>query len=209
MIFLVLTDGIGTEIIAALLILTVGWLWGRWRSSLAWRKKEFRNRIVLALNHTEQQGDKTALKLRTLFERNIQDVFHNSTMIEVVNKAINEVNDEDPLLPLPKEDSWYVLNAILNQIAEQFARGTLAKNMGCPVTSKWYLFCLTFEKDGGIRMHKLRIMLIQKEALLNFPDSGDIELESEKHKLRIETLRKMKKEFTQRPHLFMDMEICI
>lgn len=207
------SQGIWDNILAAVLILAVGWvwgqIWGQWRSGIAWRKKQFRDRVLLALNMIEDHGDKKLLKLRTLFEKDIHDVFQNATMEQLIKKGIEQAKENDPILRLPQEDAWYVLNAVLNRISEQFAQGLLRKDMGLPVTSKWYIFCLTFEKEGGMRIQKLRIMLTEKSKLENFPDTGDLEVESEKHKGRIGTMRLLKQEFTKNPHLFMKIELSL
>jgi hypothetical protein len=202
-------QGLWEQIIAALIILTIGWMWGNWRSIVAWQKKQFRDRVLLALNCIEKQGDKTNLVLRTLFEKDINDVFQNSTVVKIVQKAIEETTENNPILRIPQEDAWYVLNAVLNRISEQFATGLLRKDMGAPVVSKWYTFCLTFEKEGGLRIQKLRIMLIEKEDFHNFPETGEVIVESEKHKGRIQTLRLLKQEIAKSPYLFMNIELCV
>ena len=71
-----------------LVILTVGWLWGRWRTQSQWRLKEFKNRVVLSINSVKEENGKKRLSLRTLFERDAQIVFQNSSMVNIVNKAI-------------------------------------------------------------------------------------------------------------------------
>lgn len=203
----------GREILGGLvtlIVLTVGWAWGRWQSLRAWRHKQFKDRVLLSLNCVDIQGDKAGLRLRTLFEKDVHDVFHNDSMIDVVRRRAREVKVGEPILRFAdKDEAWHILNTVLNQIAERFVEGVIRKDMGLSTTTKWYTFCLTFEIDGGIRIQKLRVMMIEKEKLLAFPDSGDITVESEKHKIRIETLRSMKKELKANPHLFMDIELTM
>jgi hypothetical protein len=204
--------GLWEQILAAALILFVGWMWGRWRSILAWHKKQFRDRVLLSLNCLNKQDDKTYLKLRTLFERDIHEVFQNDNMEKIVQKAIEQTTESDPLLRLPQEDGWYVLNAVLNRISEEFASGMLRKDMGLEVVSKWYTFCLTFEKEGGLRIQKLRVMLVEKDRLAEFPENIELDhfvFESEKHKGRIQTLRFLKQELQKNPNLFMHIELCM
>lgn len=200
---------IGVQIVTAVILITVGILWGRWRAIVAWRKKEFKDRVLLSLNCIEKKDDKLVLKLRTLFERNIHDVLQNDMMENIVNGAISDVHENDPILRLPPEDAWYVLNAILNRMSELFAAGFLRQEMGLAPGCKRYTFCLTFEKEGGIRIQKLRVMLIEKEKLLNFPENAQWVLESDKHKFRLQTLSFLKKELQKNPHLFMDIELCV
>ena len=129
-------------------------------------------------------------------------------MVKIVKKAIKASTEDNPLLIFPEDEAWYVLNATLNQIISHFTKGTLKKDMGIPVTSQLYTFCFTFEKEGGIRMQKVRVLLIQKNLLKNFPDNHDIVLEQEKHTTRLQTLRTLKQQLTENPHCFMDVEIC-
>lgn len=210
MFFLIEFSQFGFEFLTAIVILTVGWTWMMWRSSTAWRKKEFKDRVLLSLNCIETTNEgKTFLRLRTLFEKDIHDVLHNNAMVGIVRRHLRKVKVGDPLVRLPKEEAWYVLNAILNKIAEQFATGTLRKDMGLPTTTKSYTFCLSFELQGAIRIQKLRIMMIEKEKLLRFPDAGPVEVESQTHLIRVETLRLMKNELAKNPHLFMHVELSL
>jgi hypothetical protein len=41
----------------------------------------------------------------------------------VVTAAAQRTTAENSLIPLPIEDYWYYLNAVLNELAEQFAVG--------------------------------------------------------------------------------------
>jgi hypothetical protein len=202
-------QGIWEQIVAGVIILLVGWMWVTLRSIQAWRKKQFRDRVLLSLNSLDKKGDKTTLKLRTLFERDIHDVFQNNQMEKLVQEAVTQVSENDPLLHLSQDQAWYVLNAVLNRISEQFASGLLKRDMGIPVTSKWYTFCLTFEKEGGVRIQKLRIMLMEKELFNNFLNAGEIGVESDKHLFRIQTLRLLRQEYDKNPHLFMNIELCM
>ncbi len=195
------------ELFAAIVILLIGWCWGKWRAIIIWKKKEFKNRILIALNTLYKEGNQYRLSLRTLFEKDLYDVLQDERMVRLVEKAIDATPEENPVLRLEKEDSWYILNSVLNKIAEQFATWTIRRDMGLGVNSKWYTFCMTYEKEGGVKMHKIRVMLIQKDILLNFPDEGEILLESGKHTTRVKTLRIMKKELQENPHLFMNLEL--
>ncbi len=200
-------EGIGDNIIAGLLILVVGWFWGRWRAMLTWQSKAFKDRVVLALNTLQNENGKLKLTLRTLFEKDLRDVFQNESMVRIIENAIEKTTSENPLLPIDKKDSWYLLNAILNKIAEHFSSGILRRDMGLPVQSKRYTFCITYKKEASVRMQKIRIIIMQKEQFLNFPETGEISLESDRHALRIETLRILKREMEKTPHLFMDIEL--
>jgi len=202
-----LFDNVWGNIAAALVLLALGWFWSHWHTLRVWQSKKFKDRMVLSLNTIQKIDGKYKLTLRTLFEKDVFEALQNRSMVRIVENAIDDVTPENPLIKIAKEDTWYVLNAILNKIAEQFSTGILRRDMGLDVTTKKYVFCLTFEKEGGLRMQKIRVMLIQKEALLEFPESGEILLESEKHSTRIQTLRILKQEYQKDPSLFMEMEL--
>jgi hypothetical protein len=208
MLFGLIFKGIWTDFAAAFLLFIIGWLWGQWRSRIAWLKKEFKNRVLISLNILLKKDDKLRLELRTIYEDDIMVLFSNHEMVKLVNQAIEKATPENPILDLKSDDAWYILNVVLNKISQHFAKGLLRKDMGLNVTSKNYIFTLAFEKEGGVRVQKLRILLIDKEKLLNFPEENSIELESEKHKIRIETIRIMKRMLKEKPYLFMDIEIC-
>ncbi len=205
--FISLLDNVWGNIAAALVLLALGWFWSRWHTLRMWQTKQFKDRMVLSLNTVQKVDGKYKLTLRTLFEKDVYEVLQNRSMVRIVEHAIDQVTPENPLLKIDKENTWYVLNAILNKIAEQFDDGILRRDMGLDVTTKRYVFCLTFEKEGGLRMQKIRVMLIQKESLLEFPESGEILLESEKHSTRIQTLRLLKQEYNKDPSLFMELEL--
>lgn len=217
LLFLAKLADVWVEIFAAICVLSIGWLWGRWRSGLAWKQKRFTNRVVLSLNsltHEEveekgQKVNKPKLQLRTIFERDAIYVFQNEIMAEILNKCIKKVQPSDCLVHFDSQDSWYMLNAILNQIGERFSDGLLKKDMGMPVETRWYTFCMTYELDGSIRTHKPRVMMMEKEAFENFPDESPdgFILEAETHKTRVKTLQHLKRQKQKYPHLFMDIQL--
>ncbi len=201
------------EILTSLLGLGLGWFWGRWKSQKDWESKTFHSNIVLSLNMigpSEKEGYVASLKLRTIFENQLADMFPLPAMQSIIRRAIETTSEENPLMEFPEKDSWYVLNTVLNHISEIFAPGLMKKDMGGSVFSERYIFCFTFERDGGLRAHKPRIMLFQKKAFLELPMEGEFELENPKfHQTRVKTLRKLRKLYDTKPHLFMEMEIAV
>lgn len=197
------------EVLAGFIILVVGFIWGKWKALKAWQDKTFKDRIMLSLNTITPVDNKYKLQLRTLMERDIKEFMENNHMVSIIKRTAKNTMPGHPLLIFPEQDAWYILNATLNQIAYQFADGLIRKDMGMNVTSKWYTFCFTFEQEGDIQMHKVRIMIIDRDVLKNFPDeNAEFILESDKHNVRIQTLRTLSKELKEHPHCFMDVEIC-
>jgi len=203
------------KLLGPIIGLLVGWFWGQWQANSAWKKKKFTNRTVLSLNVIDlydapaEGAPVGALKLRTLFERDLSDVFHNQAMESMVKEAAKATAPGDPILRFPKDDVWFILNSILNQIAEQFAVGTLKADMGGDVAKTWYTFCVTFEHEERMHQFKPRILLMQRDTFLSFPDTGEFDLETPHHEVRVETLRLLKAERQKNPHLFMDLELTL
>jgi hypothetical protein len=193
----------------------VGWFWGQWQARSAWNKKEFTSNLILSLNivklNENPQEDEPvgSLQLRTLFEHKLEEIFANRVMTDIFLAAGKETTPTDPLMRFPKDDSWFLLNSILNKIAGHFSTGTLKAEMGQAVTKKWYTFCVTFEHDESMPQFKPRVLMIDREILQAFPETGTFQLESHHHEVRIDTLRLLKKEYKTHPHLFMDIELAI
>lgn len=203
----------GTEIVAAVFIGLSMWMWGRWRGMRAWSRKQFLDRILLSLNLTEMvevNGEKKlALKLRTLFEKDVYSIFLNEQAMNIVRDKAMQTQIDHPVLRFEKEDAWFILNYVLNEISEKFATGLIKRDMGLPVTTKQYIFCLTCEREGGLRIQKLRIMLMEKGKFENFPMEGDLVVDSPTHNFRVKTLRYMKQLYQKEPHHFMRIELSV
>ncbi|MEK7487388.1 MAG: hypothetical protein AABZ60_23920, partial [Planctomycetota bacterium] len=166
-----------------------------------------------SLNLTEPvevNGEKKlTLKLRTIFEKDIHDIFLNDQAIGIVRERAMQTQPGHPVLLFEKEDAWFILNYVLNEISEKFAQGLIKRDMGLPTTTKNYLFCLTCEREGALRIQKIRIMLMEKEKFEKFPMEGELVLDSPIHTIRVKTLRHMKELYQKEPHHFMRVEISI
>ena len=156
-----------------------------------WSRREFIDRVNFSLNYM----DGNTLKLRTLRESHIDDILlNNEHGKKIVVKTAQTTSLEKPFLEFPAEDQWMILNAILNELSEQFARGFLAQSMGTPVRGITYVFGLTCERDPRINMNKIRVMLIEKDLLEKIDEFEDekMQYESPKHSVRLQTLKQMK-----------------
>ena len=192
------------KIFTAVFSLAVGWVFGKRRAWAEWRKKEFLHRLNISLN-TLRDGQ---LLIRTIIETACAEVFLNSVASDAVTAAARQTTEQDPLLPLPKEDYWYYLNAVLNEVAEKFAEGQLKHDLGLPVQREKYLICLTCEKAGAVRTQKIRAMLIRKQSLEGLPDEPPA-LESPNHITRWKTLQFLAAEWRKNPYKFLELEICV
>ncbi len=182
----------------------IAWWLGNRRARARWRKREFGDRLNVSLNIVADGR----LLIRTLLEKSCEAVFLNSAAVENVLAASKQTTAADPLLPLPQDDYWYYLNAVLNEVGEKFAEGQIRRDLGLPVTSGQYLLCLTYESAGQLKTRKVRAMVIRKETLLALPQEAP-KFTSEHHITRWETLHKMKDAYQKRPWQFVEVEICL
>src|SRR5688500_16552111 len=105
------------KIVLLIVGLVFGTLWVRRRARREWAHKQFFHRINVSLNTIDDGW----LRLRTLSEKNVDDVFLNKIAVEKVLEAAGKTSEANPVLPLAKDDAWFLLNAVLNEISEQFA----------------------------------------------------------------------------------------
>jgi len=192
------------EVIIAGLFTAVGWYLGKRRARAKWERKEFLDRLNISLNRIEDG----TLKIRTLIEKHCEEVFLNSLASAKVVAAARQTTAADPLLPLPKDDYWYYLNAVLNEMAEKFAIGQVKRDLGLPTQSSTYVICLTCESAGPIRTRKVRAMVIRRDLLLKLPETAP-QFESPTHVTRWDTLQKLAAAYTATPHRFLDVEVCL
>ena len=193
------------KFLTGLAVLAVGWFLGKRRARSEWKRKTFYDRLNVSLNIIEPGKP---LRIRTLLEKSCQEVFLNKVAVETVIAAGQRTTARNPILPLPKDDYWYYLNAVLNELAERFAPGEVKRDLGVPVVTKKYLICLTSEVAGDLRTRKLRAMVIGKELLESLPAEPP-EFERPWHHNRWDTLKVMAQAWRENPHEFLEMEISV
>ena len=137
-------------------------------------------------------------------------MFLNPIAIEKVRAASRRTTLDDPMLPIAKEDVWYLLNFVLNAVAEHFCQGLVRQDAGQPVTAVKYALCLTCEIVGDERIRKVRAMLVKLDHLRDFPYPDTLpELENPWHETRVQTLRKMAETYRKHPEQFLTVELCL
>jgi hypothetical protein len=180
--------------------------WGRYKAGRQWRKKEFLDRIIISLNIFADGF----LKIRTVMERSLEEVFLNRLAVDKVWAAAKKTTAGNPIMPIAKADRWYLLNFVLNAVAEHFVAGNIRQDTGQPVTVVRYALFLTCELVGEERIRKVRAMLIRRELLENFPyDDSMPQLENHWHEDRIKTLRAAAALFKKEPDNFLTLEVCV
>jgi hypothetical protein len=184
----------------------VGRYWGRYKAHREWQRKEFLGRIIVSLNIFADD----LLKIRTVMERSLEEVFLNQLAIEKVLAAARRCTPDNPILPIDKPDRWYLLNFVLNAVAEHFVIGQVKLDAGVPVTGVRYALFLTAERLGEERIHKIRAMLIRQEHLVKFPYPDAMpKLENPWHDDRIKTLRRAAELYAREPDNFLMLEVCV
>jgi hypothetical protein len=184
----------------------VGHWWGRYRARKEWGTKQFLGRIIVSLNSFADDW----LKIRTVFERSLEEVFLNPVAVGKVRAASLQTTASDPILPIGKEDRWYILNYVLNAVAERFCDGVVRYDAGQPLRPVTYCLFLTCEVLGEDRIRKVRAMLIREEHLRTFPYAeGEPRLEQAWHRDRVATLRKAAEVYRTDPDQFLKLEVYV
>lgn len=201
-----LITAVVVAIVSGVASFLIGRYWGRYQASRQWKKKEFLDRIIVSLNIFADGG----LKIRTVLERSLDEVFLNQVAVDKVLAATKRCTAAQPLLPIAKTDRWYILNFVLNAVAEQFALGHVRRDAGQSVSVVKYALFLTAELVGDERIRKVRAMLVKVDHLQEFPYPDTLPaLENPWHATRIETLRAAAKAYTTDPDQFLTLEVCV
>lgn len=189
------------------LLAAMAGMWTWWVARRQMRRRAFLRRVNASLNLVEpaepaQEPPRYRLRLRTIFEMDIDDILlGNKAAVGLVLDAAKHTDADHPFLSFADEDDqWLILNAMLNELSERFAAGLIAQAAGLPTRSQTFLFGITCEKNGGVRIQKIRIMLISEPMLrlvqqwMNSPaEPPRIEpvFESPSHSIRWLTLQAM------------------
>ena len=180
--------------------------WGRYKAGRQWERKEFLDRVIVSLNLFADGF----LKIRTVLERSLDHVFLNPVAVQKVWTAARATTADNPIMPIPKADRWYLLNFVLNAVAEFFVTGQVKQDAGLPVTKVRYALFLTCELVGDERIRKVRAMLVRADVLENFPYPDSLpKLENPWHDVRIATLRRAAELYKKEPDNFLTLEVCV
>lgn len=180
--------------------------WGRYKAGRQWAAKEFLDRVIVSLNIFSDGY----LKIRTVMEKSVHEVFLNRVAVEKVEAAARATTIDRPVMPIPKEDRWFLLNFVLNAVAEHFVAGHIRMDAGQPVTVVKYALFLTCELVGDERIRKVRAMLVRQDILVGFPYQDSMpKLENPWHADRIRTLRCAAELYQKEPDNFLMLEVCV
>src|SRR5262245_33209270 len=110
---------VGLPVITTVLSFVAGRFWGYYRAHRQWSRKDFLGRIIISMNLFQENR----LRIRTIMERTLEEIFPNAIAVGKVQDAAKRTTVENPMMPLAKEDSWFILNFVLNHVAEHFTQG--------------------------------------------------------------------------------------
>lgn len=184
----------------------LGRLIGAWRARQQYRNRHFLGRINIGL--TSLREDNT-LRIRTLMERSLEEVFLNPIAVDRVLSAAKRTTLENSLLPIAKEDRWFLLSFVLNAVSEHFSPGVIRQDTNQDVKCFFYLLFLTCEVEGEDRIRKVRAIMVREEVLRKVSQPATHPAcEVSNHADRLVTLRKAAEMYQVEPDLFIRMEVC-
>jgi len=193
-------------VVSSVASFVIGRYWGRYKAHREWNRKEFLGRVIVSLNIFADGY----LKIRTVMEKSLEEVFLNQIAVEKVMAAARKCTPDQPIMPISKDDRWFLLNFVLNAVAEHFVVGQVRQDAGVPVTVVKYSLFLTAELVGDERIRKVRAMLVKTDHLVNFPYPDSFpKLESTWHEDRIRTLRVAAALYAKEPDHFLTLEVCV
>ena len=95
-----LIEGNWSKLVSGIVMMVVGWYFGKRRARAEWHRKEFFDRLNVSLNSLRDGK----LRIRTVLEKSCLDVFLNSVAVESVIEAARTTTATDSTLALPKDD---------------------------------------------------------------------------------------------------------
>ena len=147
--------------VIALAVTWGGFAFAWWRRREQWRRKEFLGRVNVSLNLF---GD--TLSMRTLLEVETTAVWPNAHGVRLLNAAAARTSPADPFIRLAAPaDRDYLHRAIKNALSELCPTAFIAAALGEKVRTGVFLFAVTCERYPEIRTIKLRVLLVEQNAL--------------------------------------------
>ena len=113
-------------------------------------------------------------------------------------------------MPIAKEDRWFLLNFVLNAVAEHFVAGHIKQDAGQPVTVVKYALFLTCELVGDERIRKVRAMLVRQDVLADFPYTDTMpKLENPGTPTASRRSAQAAELYQKEPDHFLTLEVCV
>jgi hypothetical protein len=168
------------------------------RRRSAWLHKRFHDQVNFSLNYVSGN----ALVVRTLLETRTNAVWLNDFGVGMVLAAARRTTAKQPFLLLADPaDMDFVNRAVKNMLSERFAPTFVAEALGVPVRTANFIFGVTFERYDDMRTLKLRVLIIEEQALLkHFSPDGDcdrLEVDHPVFKARLQTLKALHNRYVE------------
>jgi hypothetical protein len=141
---------------------------------LRWKRKSFLTLVNFSLNYRVGKS----LAMRTLVERDADEVWLNEYGVKLVFAEAARATEENPFLAFKNpKDQDFVNRAVLNVLSSRFAEVFIASSLGVPVRSATYYFAVTCEKFTIMRTIKLRVLLMDEQSMVEmFGPKGTAQL---------------------------------
>ena len=188
--------------VIALAVTWGGFAFAWWRRREQWRRKEFLGRVNVSLNLF---GD--TLSMRTLLEVETTAVWPNAHGVRLLNAAAARTSPADPFIRLAAPaDRDYLHRAIKNALSELCPTAFIAAALGEKVRTGVFLFAVTCERYPEIRTIKLRVLLVEQNALRETARTHGLEPGDQRDRRRA-ALRCELNPLLPRPHGFFAHQV--
>ena len=161
-----------------------------WRHRREWHNKEFLGQVNFTLNLF---GD--TLQMRTLLELDTEKVWPNRYGVQLLRTAAKCTNLKDPFIRLTKaEDRDYLHRAVKNALSALCVPAFISAAVGGGIHRRTFLFALTCERYSEMRTIKLRVLLVEQEALAEWCAPGGKAAQlpmTDYYRTRLQTLQMM------------------
>ncbi len=165
------------------------------RQWLEWRRAAFESRINISLNTIADE----VLRIRTLHEDDVKDVVLSPYARRLLKKAAKKTTLDNPFLSFANQnDAWMVYNGIVNTISGLYAAEMLSAAVHGKTKEEQFFVAITWERDAGTQIQKLRVIVVQLSVLRALFGSGRvIRSEVPNQASRIVTLSDMYRQYVR------------
>jgi len=175
------------------------YLWRWWKDRRDYQNAQFNSYVVVTVT-TIMEGK---LRIFTLDTPTISQIFKNRLIRSLVKKAAAQTTKDDPVLQFANDrDRDFAYISVVNHVSGLFRDVLLAKALDRPTNSAEFFLVLTWERAGEMVTQKLRIMVIRKETLLNWPEDNAPGLVEPHHITRHRTMLAIKQQVQDSPDAF-------
>jgi len=179
-------------LIGSFVITPIGFLWAIYHYKI----RRFADQITYSANFFKPDDEGfMKLRIRTPAILPNDDVLPGNILFRYkLRQAIRACTMKDPFIRMSRNDMDVLQPAIINGISSVFSEGIMAQLFGMPVEVRKLRMAITFEKDGGIKSQKIRVLLVSDEDLGRVSDPEfreGVTFERSNHTYRLYTLAEM------------------